>query len=112
MAKWFIRAKLKISSVKSGEGSTPSCGTKKKQHSYSYLCYVDEENGNALKNLWRFERNLVSQHIANVSHPKGCAGSNPAISEFKVALSMSSFGGGLQNRIRGCNSPSDLQQCE
>ena len=27
MAKWFIRAKLKISSVKSGEGSTPSCGT-------------------------------------------------------------------------------------
>ena len=30
VAKWFIRAKLKISSVKSGEGSTPSCGTIKK----------------------------------------------------------------------------------
>ena len=27
VAKWFIRAKLKISSVKSGEGSTPSYGT-------------------------------------------------------------------------------------
>ena len=105
-----IHSALKMLRPRGIAGSCPATGTKKKQYSYSYPCYVDEENGNALKNLWRFERNLVSQHIANVSHPKGCAGSNPAISEFKVALSMSSFGGGLQNRIHRCNSCSDLQQ--